>query len=99
MLREEPSGFDGAEYLSFKNCGRSDRRAVVVTRIVSSRRGTRASVATVALAGGTVSVGIASSIQWEQPVPIPSVMASTLPINGREKIWPIISSPPDLEKE
>jgi hypothetical protein len=46
-----------------------------------------------------VSVGAASSIEWEQAVPRPSVMARTLPINGREKFWLMISPPPDLEKE
>jgi hypothetical protein len=56
-------------------------------------------VATVALAGGAVSAGASSSIQCEQPVPSPSVMASMPLINGREKIWLIISPPPDLEKE
>ncbi len=61
-----------------------------VTRIVSRRSGTRASVATVALAGGVVSVGAASSIQWEQPVPRPSVMVSILPINSLGKICPVI---------
>src|SRR6266849_1636607 len=70
-----------------------------VTRIVSSRRGIRASVATVALVGGAASVETASSIQWEQPVPRPSVMARTLLINGREKIRPIILRTPGLEEE
>ena len=31
--------------------------------------------------------------------PALGVMAITLPISGREKFWPIISRPPDLEKE
>jgi hypothetical protein len=53
----------------------------------------------VALADGVVSEGAASSIQWEQPVPRPSVMARTLPINVREKACPIIPLPPNLEKE
>src|SRR5712692_6007352 len=70
-----------------------------VTRIVSSSRGTRASVATVVPVGGAASVGTASSIQWEQPVPRPSVMARTLLINGREKNRPIILHAPGLEVE
>lgn len=84
MLREQASGFDGAKYLSLKDCGRSDRRAF--EWLVSRSTGIRVSLTTVTLIGGAVFVGEASTIRWEQPVPRPMLMVRTPPIKSREKL-------------